>query len=262
MLGNHRSKPLFFRRKSLRRHLYAAAAPWCNPASSLSAHPSHSSLRPGGGLYQEAFSVFTFPRSLLRLTELHRTESLHLPRISVSSFSMASSLEDDLSCAVCCELYQDPQLLSCGHTFCRQCLKKHWSVNTARTCPVCRRVSPQEPVANLALRNTCESYQREKERQRKETESGSDVRCPQHGEKVQFFCKTDNELVCSSCKKENHRSHRVQLLAHAVRQHKVRETGRETQTGERRGRVNSNSIAEMTPSCLVNAAHVGSSCLY
>ncbi|MCJ8748228.1 hypothetical protein PDJAM_G00162630 [Pangasius djambal] len=135
---------------------------------------------------------------------------------------MASSLEDDLSCAVCCELYRDPQLLSCGHTFCRQCLRKHWNVNTSRTCPVCRRVSLQEPVANLALRNTCETYQREKERERKERESDGEVKCAQHGEKVQFFCKTDDEVICPKCRKESHRLHRVQLLTHAARQRKDR----------------------------------------
>ncbi|KAF4075491.1 hypothetical protein AMELA_G00235140 [Ameiurus melas] len=135
---------------------------------------------------------------------------------------MASALEDDLSCPVCCELYQDPQLLSCGHTFCRQCLKKHWNVNSARTCPVCRGVSLQEPVSNLALRNTTESYQREKERERKERERDGEVRCSEHGEKVEFFCKTDDEVMCSKCRKERHASHRVQPLKHAVRQHKDR----------------------------------------
>ncbi|XP_060755260.1 nuclear factor 7, brain-like isoform X2 [Neoarius graeffei] len=135
---------------------------------------------------------------------------------------MASSLEDDLSCPVCCELYQDPQLLCCGHTFCHQCLKKHWTVNTARTCPLCRRVSLQESVDNLALRSTIESYQREKEKERKERESDGEVKCSRHGEKIQFFCKTDDEVICSKCRKDGHRLHRVQHLAHAVRQHKDR----------------------------------------
>ncbi|KAM9454981.1 E3 ubiquitin-protein ligase TRIM35-like [Clarias gariepinus] len=134
---------------------------------------------------------------------------------------MADSLEDDLSCVVCCEIFQDPQLLSCGHTFCSKCLQNHWTVNT-RTCPMCRRVSLQEPVANLALRNTSETYQKERERQKKESESESEVRCSQHGEKVKFFCKTDNEVICLTCRKESHRSHRVQLLAQAARQHKDR----------------------------------------
>ncbi|TSK18110.1 Zinc-binding protein A33 [Bagarius yarrelli] len=133
---------------------------------------------------------------------------------------MASSLEDDLTCPVCCELYKDPQLLFCGHSYCHQCLNNHWAVNKARSCPICRRVCKQEPVANLALRNTSESYQREKEREKKEKESNSEVRCFQHGEKLQFFCKTDDEVICLKCRKGSHRLHKVQLLTHAVRQHK------------------------------------------
>ncbi|XP_072513222.1 nuclear factor 7, brain-like isoform X2 [Salminus brasiliensis] len=130
---------------------------------------------------------------------------------------MASSLEDDLSCPVCCELYQDPQLLLCGHSFCRLCLDKPWATGPARTCPVCRRASPQKPVANLVLRNTCETYLREKER---EKECDGEVRCSQHGEKMSLFCKTDEKVICSECRRSSHSSHRVQPLIHAVHQRK------------------------------------------
>ncbi|KAL7852005.1 hypothetical protein SRHO_G00177900 [Serrasalmus rhombeus] len=128
---------------------------------------------------------------------------------------MASSLEDDLSCSVCCEVYQEPQLLPCGHSFCCRCLEKHWAVNSARTCAVCRQKSPQKPVANLVLRNACESFLKEKERK-----SDGEVRCSQHGEKLQLFCKTDEQAICLECRKHSHSSHRVQPLAHAVRQRK------------------------------------------
>ncbi|KAG9262811.1 nuclear factor 7, brain-like [Astyanax mexicanus] len=132
---------------------------------------------------------------------------------------MSSSLEDDLSCPVCCELYQDPQLLSCGHSFCRRCLNKHHAVNPARACAVCRQASPQQPVANLALRNTCESYLKERERER---ESDVEVRCSLHEEKMIFFCKTAEKMICSQCRRYAHNSHRVQPLSHAVQQRKIR----------------------------------------
>ncbi|KAI4891834.1 hypothetical protein NFI96_023134 [Prochilodus magdalenae] len=124
--------------------------------------------------------------------------------------------EDDLSCPVCCEVYQDPRLLPCGHSFCHRCLEKHWGVSRAQTCPVCRQTSPQKPVANLVLRNACESYLKEKERKKNDGE----VRCSQHGEKLELYCKTDEQAICSECRKHNHGSHRVQPLAHAVRQRK------------------------------------------
>ena len=43
---------------------------------------------------------------------------------------------DETVCQICAEVYKDPRVLSCGHTFCYQCivqLKK-------RACPYCRSV--------------------------------------------------------------------------------------------------------------------------
>jgi len=131
------------------------------------------------------------------------------------------SLEDELSCPVCTDLFREPVLLSCGHSFCRQCINDHWTSSRSRTCPVCRQLSPQPPVSNLSLRNTCESYLREnnsrKEREREHV-------CPRHGEKIELFCQTDEQVLCSECKKHEHKLHKIQPLQQAVRQRKVRES--------------------------------------
>ncbi|XP_073697593.1 E3 ubiquitin-protein ligase TRIM35-like [Garra rufa] len=127
------------------------------------------------------------------------------------------ALEAELSCPVCTELFSDPVLLSCSHSFCRQCINDHWTSSRTRTCPVCRQVSPQEPVSNLSLRNTCESYQREKNT-KKEEYGGHD--CPIHGEKIELFCQTDEEAICGTCKDYEHRWHKIQPLHQAVRQRK------------------------------------------
>lgn len=143
---------------------------------------------------------------------------------------MASSLEDELSCPVCLEIYQDPQLLSCGHSFCRRCVGYHPTVFSAlytRTCPVCLQAIHLEPVTNLVLRSACESYQKEKEKkereekEREEREKDGGIKCLLHGEKILFFCRNDKEALCSQCRKERHSSHRVQPLPHAVHQQKV-----------------------------------------
>ncbi|XP_039540246.1 tripartite motif containing 35-1 [Pimephales promelas] len=129
------------------------------------------------------------------------------------------SLEDELSCPVCTELFREPVLLSCGHSFCRQCINDHWSSSRSRTCPVCRQLSPQPPVSNLSLRNTCESYLREnnsrKEREREHV-------CQRHGEKIELFCQADEQVLCSECKKHEHKWHKIQPLQQAVRQRKER----------------------------------------
>uniref|UniRef100_A0A3Q2Y4H8 RING-type domain-containing protein n=1 Tax=Hippocampus comes TaxID=109280 RepID=A0A3Q2Y4H8_HIPCM len=41
--------------------------------------------------------------------------------LAVSSRS-GSVLEDELSCPVCCEIFKEPVVLKCSHSFCRACL--------------------------------------------------------------------------------------------------------------------------------------------
>ncbi len=63
--------------------------------------------------------------------------------------------EEDLSCPVCCEIFQDPVLLPCSHSFCRSCLEHFWKSTVIRSCPVCRRrASKKSPASNRALK-TC-----------------------------------------------------------------------------------------------------------
>ncbi|TSY83956.1 E3 ubiquitin/ISG15 ligase TRIM25 [Bagarius yarrelli] len=52
----------------------------------------------------------------------------------------SSSLEDELRCSVCLDIYTEPQLLPCGHNFCLQCLKKlkRHSEQNYISCPECR----------------------------------------------------------------------------------------------------------------------------
>ncbi|KAL0153527.1 hypothetical protein M9458_051141 [Cirrhinus mrigala] len=128
------------------------------------------------------------------------------------------ALEDELSCPVCAELFSDPVLLGCGHSFCRQCINDHWTSSKSRNCPVCRQVSPHEPVSNLCLRNTCESYLREQST-RKERDD-EEHECLIHGEKIELFCQTDEQVLCSECKKHEHARHSTQSLQQAVRQRK------------------------------------------
>ncbi|XP_058237050.1 tripartite motif containing 35-1 [Hemibagrus wyckioides] len=145
---------------------------------------------------------------------------------------MASSVEDELTCPVCFEIYQDPQILSCGHTFCRRCIGHHYHTILSSfytpVCPVCLNAIRQEPVTNLALRNTCESYQRDKEKERnekerkerEEREEDGGNKCLWHGEKILFFCRDDGVAICPQCRNQGHMSHKVQPLKHTVPQRK------------------------------------------
>uniref|UniRef100_A0A8C6TV85 RING-type domain-containing protein n=1 Tax=Neogobius melanostomus TaxID=47308 RepID=A0A8C6TV85_9GOBI len=43
-----------------------------------------------------------------------------------SVMEMISVLEDELSCPVCCEIFKDPVVLKCSHSFCSSCLLEFW----------------------------------------------------------------------------------------------------------------------------------------
>ncbi|XP_037621370.1 zinc-binding protein A33-like [Sebastes umbrosus] len=48
---------------------------------------------------------------------------------------MASRSEEDLCCPVCHDVFRDPVLLSCSHSFCNDCLKNWWRKKQTRECP-------------------------------------------------------------------------------------------------------------------------------
>ncbi|KAF7207721.1 E3 ubiquitin-protein ligase TRIM35 [Nothobranchius furzeri] len=121
---------------------------------------------------------------------------------------MASAvIEEELSCPVCQDIYKDPVLLSCSHSFCRECLEKWWRLKDTRECPVCKTTSDRkQPTSNLVLKNTCEAFLLERERQ---TSAEVDPLCRRHSEKLKLFCLDHNELVCLICRDSDvHRNHR------------------------------------------------------
>uniref|UniRef100_A0A8C1LTT0 Uncharacterized protein n=1 Tax=Cyprinus carpio TaxID=7962 RepID=A0A8C1LTT0_CYPCA len=110
---------------------------------------------------------------------------------------MASLSEDDFSCPVCQEIFKTPVLLSCSHSVCKECLQQFWRTKKTQECPVCRRRSSRDqPPCNLALKNLCESFLRERNERRS---SGSEEICSLHREKLKLFCLEDKQPVCLVC---------------------------------------------------------------
>ncbi|XP_061074462.1 E3 ubiquitin-protein ligase TRIM35-like [Conger conger] len=120
--------------------------------------------------------------------------------------SGSSLLEEELSCPVCSEIFRDPVLLSCSHSFCKACLQQYWDQKGSQECPVCRRRSSKEhPPVNRSLRNTCEAFLKERSQK---AEAGSEVLCSLHSEKLKLFCLDDQTPVCVVCQtSKKHRTH-------------------------------------------------------
>ncbi|XP_036387721.1 nuclear factor 7, ovary-like [Megalops cyprinoides] len=115
-----------------------------------------------------------------------------------------SVLEDELSCPVCCDIYRDPLVLRCSHSFCRACLEKIWEKTEHAKCPVCSSgFSREEPVSNLVLKNTCESLLQEGSRG-----AAAGKQCLLHGESLKLFCLRDKQPICVICQTSQlHKNH-------------------------------------------------------
>ncbi|XP_029106060.1 nuclear factor 7, brain-like [Scleropages formosus] len=126
-----------------------------------------------------------------------------------------SFLDEELVCSVCCEIFKDPVLLPCSHSFCRSCVQQYWEQKSSRECSVCRRRSSIEhPPPNLVLKNIIESYFKQKSQseavEKTESPEKSESRCSVHGEKLLFFCEDDQEVLCVVCQtSKRHRNHQL-----------------------------------------------------
>ncbi|XP_061098757.1 E3 ubiquitin-protein ligase TRIM35-like [Conger conger] len=126
-----------------------------------------------------------------------------------------SLLEEELSCPVCSELFRDPVVLSCSHSFCKACLQQYWDQKGSLECPVCRRRSSKElPPCNLSLRNTCEARSHR-------AKAGSEVLCSLHSEKLKLFCLDDQIPICVICQtSKKHENHKVRPVQEAAEEYK------------------------------------------
>ncbi|XP_062391141.1 zinc-binding protein A33-like [Sardina pilchardus] len=129
---------------------------------------------------------------------------------------MASKLEEDLTCPVCCDIYKDPVLLSCSHSVCKACLQQFWESKGHRECPYCRRKCSKEFYPpNFALRNLCETFVQER------NQRDSEVLCSQHSEKLKLFCEEDKQPVCLVCRdSRKHKNHNCSPIDEAAQDRK------------------------------------------
>ncbi|XP_034966243.1 E3 ubiquitin-protein ligase TRIM13 [Zootoca vivipara] len=114
-------------------------------------------------------------------------------------------LEEDLTCPICCSLFEDPRALPCSHNFCKKCLEGILEGN-ARTviwrqslfkCPTCRKETTVTGVnslqVNYSLKGIVEKYNKIK------VTSKMPV-CKVHsGQPLNIFCQTDTQLICGIC---------------------------------------------------------------
>ncbi|XP_037316146.2 E3 ubiquitin-protein ligase TRIM35-like isoform X2 [Pungitius pungitius] len=138
---------------------------------------------------------------------------------------MASRLtlpEFDLSCSICCEIFRDPVVLKCSHSFCAPCLQQYWTQGPRRRdCPLCRSQSVDDPVPSLTLRNLCEAFIQEGEGGEETADESlycdPGEMCPLHGERLKLYCVADEEPICVVCHtSRKHKQHDCCPVGEAV----------------------------------------------
>ncbi|XP_058665829.1 E3 ubiquitin-protein ligase TRIM7-like [Ammospiza caudacuta] len=119
-----------------------------------------------------------------------------------------------VTCPVCLDVFEQPVLTACGHSFCGQCLAAVLGdPRRPAACPQCR--APLEPGSqrpNRSLGDLAEVV-------RSLEEVAARPRCPQHGKALALFCDPCAALLCAPCRDgPEHRGHRVRPAEEAARE--------------------------------------------
>ena len=134
-------------------------------------------------------------------------------------------LEEQLNCSICLDIYDDPKLLQCFHTYCKKCLVKlvvrDQQGDLSLTCPICRQATPVPANGVAGLQSAFQTNEflqiREdlvKERDRAVSLERSKVsatpltsstkktipNCFEHVDKErELYCETCGVLICYKC---------------------------------------------------------------
>ncbi|KAM7036266.1 E3 ubiquitin-protein ligase TRIM7-like [Passerculus sandwichensis] len=128
--------------------------------------------------------------------------------------ALREQLLPGVTCPVCLDVFEQPVVTACGHSFCGQCLAAVLGdPPRPAACPQCR--APLEPGSqrpNRSLGNVAGLA-------RSLEEVAARPRCPQHGKALALFCDSCAALLCAPCRHgPEHRGHRVRPAEEAARE--------------------------------------------
>ncbi|XP_056662281.1 probable E3 ubiquitin-protein ligase TRIML1 [Monodelphis domestica] len=124
-----------------------------------------------------------------------------------ADWEIVQNLQNEITCGICRNYFSQPVTIDCGHSFCRECLSRSWSIRPF-SCPECRQVpqirqfpkinSNLEKLTDISLQLSPLNLQRAIERNQ----------CPIHKKAFKVFCEEDQTSLCVLCfQMPEHRAH-------------------------------------------------------
>ena len=111
---------------------------------------------------------------------------------------MAQNSSDLVTCSVCLEVYTNPRILPCLHTFCEECVNQlAQTAGGALACPECREVCD---VKSIKHDFRMQQFLEVQGKQELQEETIKDCGLCDEREAV-FWCGQCGEFICNTCKK-------------------------------------------------------------
>ena len=141
--------------------------------------------------------------------------------MAVKPSSGLRKLEQQLTCPVCLDIYTDPKILPCHHSFCQECLEELPQEREARgdtyylSCPTCRQRTevPREGVGAFPVAFHLNNLKEIMESLEKKASNPQQVTCNDHDKPLDMFCVTCKTIICLHCTYHTHEGHEHTLVS-------------------------------------------------
>ncbi|XP_006971354.1 E3 ubiquitin-protein ligase TRIM50 [Peromyscus maniculatus bairdii] len=141
-------------------------------------------------------------------------------------------LQDQLQCPICLEVFKEPLMLQCGHSYCKDCLDSlSQHLDSELRCPVCRQwVDYSNSPPNVSLARVIDAL-------RLPGDAEPTV-CVHHRNPLSLFCEKDQEFICGLCGLlGSHQHHRVTPVSTVYSRMKEELAGRISELKEEQRKV-------------------------
>jgi len=122
--------------------------------------------------------------------------------------SADEELADMTECSICTEVFTDPRILPCHHTFCLKCLLHYGQdrqPGDQMNCPLCREqfIIPRGGLSEMKKDFKMETWLHVRKR------PAGKAMCEEHkGEEIRMFCQECSIAMCVTCFVKSHNTHR------------------------------------------------------